>query len=435
MLYANKSKQSQDCLLLKYTNQSLPKKRSETVDGKRKVAVTTTYFVPRKTGNVKVCQKTFLNALRVSKDRVRILCQRHFLKGETPKERRGGYRVNQAFAEKRQTVKNFIDQLQPVESHYGRDKSTRLYLQCDLNIRKLWRLYNSAQGSSCSQVKYEFFRGIFTKDYNISFKTPATDACSTCIELRLSIQNSNGAEKIHNMAMLRVHRLKAKAFYDELRTEKSDTLMLAFDCQKNLVLPKVPDQSAYFSRQLYLFNFTVCAGSSKSEQNKETVTIYPWLENEYYRNANQIASTVFYQLNTTAFETNITNVQLFADGCPGQNKNMVLIGMLMYWLQMKAPKHVKIIEVVFPVVGHSFLPPDRVFGRIERSIKKRESIVNPNEYIEIFEESGTVRQFGNNNLLVYNWKSALGKILKPTAQWHFKISLCKRIICICTKSS
>nr|CAH7758991.1 unnamed protein product [Callosobruchus chinensis] len=34
--------------------------------------------------------------------------------------------------------------------------------------------------------------------------------------------------------------------------------------------------------------------------------------------------------------------------------------MLAYWLLNKAPAHMQTLEVVFPIVGHSFLPPDRV---------------------------------------------------------------------------
>ncbi len=56
-----------------------------------------------------------------------------------------------------------------------------------------------------------------------------------------------------------VHRRRAKAFYDTLREEEdSDLLKLSFGCQKNLVLPRVPDQTAYYSRQIrFLANGTI----------------------------------------------------------------------------------------------------------------------------------------------------------------------------------
>lgn len=35
--------------------------------------------------------------------------------------------------------------------------------------------------------------------------------------------------------------------------EDEGVLTLSYDCQKNLVLPKVPDQSAYYGRQAYFY--------------------------------------------------------------------------------------------------------------------------------------------------------------------------------------
>nr|CAH7766309.1 unnamed protein product [Callosobruchus chinensis] len=57
--------------------------------------------------------------------------------------------------------------------------------------------------------------------------------------------------------------------------------------------------------------------------------------------------------------------------------------MLAYWLLNEAPAHIKTLEVVFPIVGHSFLPPDRVFGLTERKIKKQNVIIMQEEYEEM----------------------------------------------------
>lgn len=45
---------------------------------------------------------------------------------------------------------------------------------------------------------------------------------------------------------LAVHKRKAKVFYDTLRTSRETDLVLSFDCQKNQVIPKIPDQAAYY---------------------------------------------------------------------------------------------------------------------------------------------------------------------------------------------
>lgn len=83
---------------------------------------------------------------------------------------------------------------------------------------------------------------------------------------------------------------------------------------------------------------------------------------------------------------------------------------------------VKEIHVTYPIVGHSFLPPDRVFGRIE----KKEVVIHPNEYRTIFSEYATVLDL-ESDFDVYNWKKAVEANIKVPGQWHFKFSTAKRI--------
>lgn len=97
------------------------------------------------------------------------------------------------------------------------------------------------------------------------------------------------------------------------------------------------------------------------------------------------------------------------------------MGMCSTWL-FNAPVHVNSIELVFPVPGHSFLPADRVFGNIEKTLKKKEVITNPSEYVEVFDNFGTTIHF-NMDL---DWKSALNSVMKPPGNWHFRFATSKR---------
>ncbi|KAG5866609.1 hypothetical protein JTB14_035087 [Gonioctena quinquepunctata] len=114
-----------------------------------------------------------------------------------------------------------------------------------------------------------------------------------------------------------------------------------------------------------------------------------------------------------------------ADGCSGQNKNTTLIGMCCKWLASEAPMNVQSLEVIFPMVGHSFLPADRVFGNIERDIKKLEVITQPEDYLKIFSKIGTVVHVGEG-CSVYDWKESVKNILKLPGSWHFPFQLTKR---------
>ena len=76
-------------------------------------------------------------------------------------------------------------------------------------------------------------------------------------------------------------------------------------------------------------------------------------------------------------------------GCGGQNKNMTMVTMLIKWMAV-APPQIKQVELIFPVVGHSFMPPDRIFGNIEKCVKKIDTVVQPVTYFDIFERFCTV---------------------------------------------
>ena len=83
-------------------------------------------------------------------------------------------------------------------------------------------------------------------------------------------------------------------------------------------------------------------------------------------------------------------LNLICDGYAGQNKNSMFIAMLNSWLLTKAPDHIRDIEVVYPIIGHSFLLPDWVFGNIERKLRRMEMISNPEEVLDIIRQHATV---------------------------------------------
>ncbi|VVC87681.1 unnamed protein product [Leptidea sinapis] len=162
--------------------------------------------------------------------------------------------------------------------------------------------------------------------------------------------------------------------------------------------------------------------------NTQAETI--WAENSFPKASNQIASAIYHRLQNTDL-IGIKTVRLIADGCAGQNKNTTVVGMCAKWLS-EAPSHIKSVELIFPVVGHSFIPPDRRFARIEKEIRKREIIANPEEYHEIIKECATLITLGNH-CKVFDWKDAAADVFKPVGKWHFKFKSCKRYVLKCSK--
>ncbi|XP_072399691.1 uncharacterized protein [Diabrotica undecimpunctata] len=337
----------------------------------------TKYFIGLKDKSMMpVCLNTFIGVLQVSRFRVNET-------GQLSKENRGGDRVSTKSFHKKTHVMNFMNRFKCSEPHYCAKHTGRKYLSADLNIRKMWKMYISSltEDQSDLKVTHWYFRSIFNTKYNHGFGSPRVDVCSTCLQLDERLKHAKqGNEKQELMTEKRVHKLRAKAFFELLKCTDPKILIFSFDCQKNLPLPKLPDQATYYSRQIYLYNFTVVKGNSKSKLTPDNVTSYVWTENEFKKGSNEIASFVFDTLNTTEMKSPITTVRLVSDGCGGQNKNSIVVAMVCFWLSKHAPKNVKTVEFFFPITGHSYLPPDRVFGVSEKFMRKKEVIYKPSEY-------------------------------------------------------
>lgn len=66
-------------------------------------------------------------------------------------------------------------------------------ISSELNIKKLWRIYN-AEAQDSLKVKESYFRYVFCTNFNIEFGTPSADACSTCISFEEKIKHSNNCD-------------------------------------------------------------------------------------------------------------------------------------------------------------------------------------------------------------------------------------------------
>lgn len=201
----------------------------------------------------------------------------------------------------RTSINNIIKRLKCVESHYCRSKLQKVYLPAELNISKLFKMYNEDVPNNL-KGKAAFFRSVFNNHFNIGFGSPRTDMCFICLELDEKIKSAknNIETKQTIMTTKRVHKLKAKAFYNLLREETAGLKILSFDCQKNSPCPKLPDQSTFIhDTYIYLYNYTIVEGTTKTPLNANNVYPYCWTENELAKSSNEIASAVYYRLKNT----------------------------------------------------------------------------------------------------------------------------------------
>ncbi|CAH3906988.1 unnamed protein product [Pieris brassicae] len=299
--YRHPNKKDQDSFLLKHCKVVKTKRRLPRV-GVRKPTEFITKLYARKITSPKlipVCQKTFLNILKITVHSIRRVSKVFATMGTVVQEKRGGDHRSAKNAQRLAAVKKIIESFQCLESHYCRSSTIiRKYLHAELNIKKMWRMYNTQCDAEDLKVRQCYFRRIFNKCYNLGFGTPRTDTCSKCTELLEKIKKSQHAQdKTRLMAEKRVHMLKAKYFYRLLKEKADNMLTISFDCQKNQVLPKIPDQMAYYSRQLYIYNFGTVLLAPDNTLNSTNVVLYTWTEDEHRKGANEMASAVFHRFS------------------------------------------------------------------------------------------------------------------------------------------
>lgn len=342
---------------------------------------------------ITVCKNFFMHLTRVKATRLHNIAKR-IRQNKSLREARGGDRTSNKSVGKKIAVREFLRKLKGQESHYSRKKSKRIYLQSDLNMTKLYKMYNNSVGVAL-QVKKSMFRRVFC-EFNIGFKSPASDICCYCnkIDLQLKKEKSASPEK-RNVAVIsdlilkkRVHKVRAKAFYGLMREKRDNEIKVCFDLQQVQSLPKSPVQEAFYLRQLSFYAF--CVVDIKAEKT----VFYTWTEDQSGRGSKEVSSALFNYLKNIDL-TDVKTIRLFCDGCGAQNKNNIVVQTLLYFLGTHTCS-VEEIQITFPVRGHSFLPADRVFGRVEKMLRKKPTIANREEYYSVYEEVGEVRKLGEH---------------------------------------
>ncbi|KAA0703634.1 hypothetical protein E1301_Tti015520 [Triplophysa tibetana] len=422
-LYFSHDKVKQDAILLSHMDVMPCKRRRVKVkaeDKQRQRDLTVKYFVLKEDQtNVPVCQASFLSIFGVKRDRVHGVAKYWLKNGKARPENRGGSRQKQEEAAKRETIHNHIQSFTCRASRYaGRGAPGRQYLPSDLSVAQMHRMFLE---QNHQQVSYSLYWSIFVYDFNLAFGHPAKDVCSSCVKYRNAIKepDPSAEEKQKTILLYTLHRRRARQFY-KILNEVGDTLTICFDMMENLVLPKSAVGQAHFSRQLNMYVFGVVRHHGRGEpQRCHDIHLYTWLEYQNSKDSNTVASALWHYLSSVARAElcQCESLRLFSDSCYGRNKNMHLLSMLFALRSHLYPQ----LNVTYflPIRGHSFLPAHRVFESIEQDIRKKTTILMPEEYCEILRKHGTVHEYGKD-WQCYNFRDQAARF--TNSQRTFEIS-------------
>lgn len=227
------------------------------------------YFLNVKGLRTQVCQKCFKASLGETDRFLKTVIAK---KIESPgttiaQDLRGtGPSKKKISSEKFEEVVGHIKSFPAYESHYSRRHTSKMYLNSDLSLSKMYRLYLKADAKPVSLSKYsEIFRTL-----RLKFKKPQIDTCTKCDVFSIKIKASTGTELEILLKEQKHHHEMAERAYNSKKNDiasiSATSKVFAFDLQQCLPTPYLRSSICYYKRQLYTFNLTIHdCGSGKLE--------------------------------------------------------------------------------------------------------------------------------------------------------------------------
>ncbi|CAG9787842.1 unnamed protein product [Diatraea saccharalis] len=292
------------------------------------------------------------------------------------KRGRNGTRKNAIPDQVKESIRYHISQMPLVDSHYVRSRTSKKYLDEQLSLPLLYKLYlewmnNNYFGQVVATLRQ--YRKIFMTDFNIDFNKPKKDQCTRCDIFK----NASETEKTNlkykkTLHIANKHVVRALKDFDKRRAEQSDTVVAAcYDLQKVLNTPQSEVSLFYYKRKLATYNFTIF------DMGKRKGYCYVWDETIGRKGSNEISSCVFDFIKTKV-EEGYKEFNFYSDSCGGQNKNRTVFAMYAY-----ATKIFNInIHHHFFEVGHSQSESDAMHALKERR-KKNKIIYIPQQWVTL----------------------------------------------------
>lgn len=344
-----------------------PKRRATTpLSSKKPRSNAKKYYFVSQNNKIRVCQKFFLTTLCVSHGVVDNAIEHKnslgMYSGEDVRGRREP--INKTKPDVIEFLKKHIESFPKMESHYGRKSSKRLYLDSQLSISKMYRMYKN----KCEEVNMQpaseiTYRRIFGNEYNLSFFIPKKDQCATCT----AYMNAKGDEKLLQESKYSEHQDRIKDCNEAKSTDKDRSNnektfhSLTFDLQSVLQIPCSEVSSLYYSRKINAYNLTIYEASLPNN-----AYCFAWTELNGKKGSSEIGSCLLEYLQN-CLPDDITHVTLFSDTTGGQNRNQNLAALFTYAVQNL--KNVEIIEQKFLEPGHTYMEVDSMHSCIESAKK------------------------------------------------------------------
>lgn len=395
------------------------RKRSYTKDSSRRKG-SFQYYLKIEAGKHQVCKHTFLGTLGIKERMVRhwvnegsvfgtLSKQDDINNNKTKKKNTSVHSVEQN--KKLEYLRQFLDSLPKMESHYCRKKSNKLYLEEDFKSKTdIFQLYkNKCLDEDVLPLSISTFLKEFD-EMNLALFKPRKDQCDLCCGYKMH-QIEESVYQDHILA--KDHARKEKDL-DKKKAEDQAIYCFTMDVQAVKLCPQLQASALYYKTKLQVHNFTIYNLSTHACKN------FVWNETEGELCCSVFVTCIVKHL-AAVLETDKKPIVLYSDSCGYQNKNNVLSNAL----SILATKFDTVIEQKFLEKGHTQMECDSSHSLIERRLKGKD-IFLPTDYINIIKDArkkpvpleveyldhSYFLNFDNPNLMRYN-SIRPGKLKSP----------------------
>ncbi|CAH2107147.1 unnamed protein product [Euphydryas editha] len=261
------------------------------------------------------------------------------------------------------SVKDFINSIPRIESHYLRAQTTREFISSDKSLADIYRDYKRLrERDELPVATSSTFNRIFNTEFNISFFVPKKDQCDLCERFK----NSDEKEKRKLIQEYEEHlkeKTLARTEKENDKNRKDGTVVAVYDLQAVLQIPKGQISLFFYKSRINCLNFTI------SDLRAKDVICYFWDETEGKRGAVEIGSCILDYIKSQVDQNPNKEIDVifYSDNCGGQQKNKFLLSAYAYAVNKLT---VKSITHKFLIRGHSQNEGDNVHSVIEKQIKR-----------------------------------------------------------------
>lgn len=354
---------------------------------------------------IRVCKVFFINTLDISDKVIRTVKSKTDAQGFIEKDQRGKN------VEKRkkidptiiQDIKNHINSIPRIESHYLRSSTSREYIGGEKTIRDLWRDFDKHQRDAGKpSCLYWLYYEIFNKDFNIGFFQPKKDRCDLCFEYELALPDLKIQLKEKYDKHLEEKNLSRNEKLTDRKNVDETHIVAVFDLQAVMQCPSGETSAFYYRSKLNCLHFTIVELTRKiPKEGKDNskdhdvgaysdVYSYFWDETQGQRGANEIGSCILNYLESlnAKHEGKAIHVTFYSDNCCGQNKNKYITTLYSYAVYKF--ENIHSITQKYLIKGHTQNEGDSVHSLIEKEIqrhKKSGPVYAPCQYVMLIKNS------------------------------------------------